>query len=742
MGTNGANIHPSNSHVKILVAEDSATQAERLRHILEQGGYEVDVASDGRQALEMAPRFRPALIISDVVMPEMDGYELSRRIKADADLRDIPVILVTTMSDPQDVIHGLECGADNFVLKPYDESYLLGRVRHMLINREMRRVEEVRVGVEIYFDGQRYFITADRLQILNLLLSTYDAAMQRNKELSHAHEELREINTALGEANRRLEQEIREREQAERTVRELNENLERLVVERTAELRESEERFRQLAEHSSEGFWFTQLNPVRILYVSPAVEKVWGLPAENFYQDESIWFKAIHPEDQPRVHAAWEACAGGQSPHYEEEYRVIQPDGSVRWVLDSGTPIRNEAGEIVRLSGLARDVTERRQLEAQFLQAQKMESVGRLAGGIAHDFNNLLTVIINTAELAAMELREGDLLREELATIRDAGARAAALTKQLLAFSRTQVLEPANVNLNTVVVNTEALLRRVIGEDIDLSISLAKDLASVKVDPGQIEQVILNLAINSRDAMPNGGKLTFETRNVTLDEAYAKIHAAVQPGPYVMLAISDTGIGMDEATQRKMFEPFFTTKGPGKGTGLGLATAYGIITQSGGNISVHSEVGQGTTMTIYLPRIEGVARARPAAQTKTAARGIETILVVEDEPAIRRMVQRVLAVAGYTVLTAASGEEALRLFERQNGPIHLMMTDLVMPGMSGQELSKRIAVSHPETKILYTSGYTDDAAMNRGTRGESVHFIGKPYAMTALTGKVRAVLDS
>ncbi|MFA5907274.1 MAG: response regulator [Vicinamibacterales bacterium] len=851
--------------------EDSPTQAQQLQHILEQRGYRVAHAANGRLALESARQHRPAVVISDVVMPEMDGYELCREIKADPGLSDVPVILVTRLSDPADVIRGLECRADNFILKPYDERYLVSRVQFVLMNREMRKAEPGGLAVEIFFNGQRHLITADRLQILNLLLSTYDAAIQRNNELSQAQVKLRDINSSLAEANRQLLHQILEREQAERALREseqrlrrvvdnmaafvgemtpdgvlvdinqsaldvggvrredmvgqrldqawwfshspavqaeirvdieralrgeavrhdvevraaggahltidfmlapirdhegqiirlipsavdiserkqiekdirdLNDNLERLVTERTGALRESEERFRQLAQHSSEVVWFISLNPERTLYVSPAVEKVWGLPADRFYADAGTWAAAIHPEDRSRVQAAFEACARGQAPRFEEEYQIVRPDGSAHWVLDSGAPIRDERGDIIRLSGVARDITERKDLEAQFLQSQKMESVGQLAGGIAHDFNNLLTVINGTTEFAAENLAEGDPLREDLATIRDAGAKAAALTRQLLAFSRKQIVQPAIVNLNTVVADAEAMLRRVLGEHVTLLVRQDADLASVNADPGQIEQVVMNLAINSRDAMPRGGTLTIETANVVLDESYARTHTGVRPGSHVLLAISDTGIGMDDATRKRIFEPFFTTKGPGKGTGLGMSTSYGIVKQSGGDIWVYSEPGQGTTIKIYLPKASGTPRAGAIARSAPGVGGTETILVVDDDGGIRQIVQRVLGKAGYKVLLAGTGQEALRLLERDDAPVDLVLTDVVMPGMSGRELVDRIGASHRAIKILYTSGYTDDAIVHHGVLDEGVHFISKPYTAAALTRKVREVLDA
>jgi nitrogen-specific signal transduction histidine kinase/CheY-like chemotaxis protein len=395
------------------------------------------------------------------------------------------------------------------------------------------------------------------------------------------------------------------------------------------------------------------------------------------------------------------------------------------------------------LVGATHDITERRKLEAQFRQAQKMESVGQLAGGIAHDFNNLLTVINGMAELGLAQLREGDQLHQDLQEIRRAGERAAALTRQLLAFSRKQILQPEVMNLNTVVVEMESLLRRLIGEDIDLVVVPTQSLGNVKADAGQIEQVIANLAVNARDAMPQGGKLTVEMQNVEIDGQYARLRGvAVQPGPYVMLAISDTGIGMDEVTRGQIFEPFFTTKDPGKGTGLGLSTVYGIVKQSNGFIWVYSEVSRGTSFKIYLPRIAEVAGHKRRSPTVASTHGTETILLVEDVGGLRLLAKRMLESAGYTVLIAASGEEALLVLERYEQQVHLVVTDVVMPGMSGPTLVKRSDGTRPGVKVLYMSGYTDDVVVRHGMLDEGMPFLGKPFTAAELTRKVREVLDS
>ena len=389
------------------------------------------------------------------------------------------------------------------------------------------------------------------------------------------------------------------------------------------------------------------------------------------------------------------------------------------------------------------DVTDHQQLEEEFRQAQKMEAVGRLAGGVAHDFNNLLTIISGYAQLAQDLLETESPLRSYMDEILKAGDRASALVRRLLAFTRRQSMEPQVLDLNSVVKGTEKMVRRLIGEDIEVVTVLPPELGAIRSDPAQLEQVIINLAVNARDAMPNGGKLIFETANVQLDQTYADTHSAVTPGPYVMLAVSDTGSGMDAHTRAHVFEPFFTTKEKGKGTGLGLATVYGIVKQSRGNIWVYSELGVGTTFKIYLPRVvASMEPAQPLLIRTSQPQGSETILLVEDEESIRSLVLRILQAHGYTVLEAGRPYEALEISKRFDGPIHLLFTDVVMPQMSGREVAERISAARPNTKILYMSGYTDQAIAHHGVLNPGVPFLQKPFTPEALTLKVREVLDT
>jgi signal transduction histidine kinase/ActR/RegA family two-component response regulator len=392
---------------------------------------------------------------------------------------------------------------------------------------------------------------------------------------------------------------------------------------------------------------------------------------------------------------------------------------------------------------LAKEVAERKLAEEQLRQAQKMEAVGKLAGGVAHDFNNLLTAINGHSELAMLRLKEGDPLYDKFEKIKQAGERAAALTHQLLAFSRKQILQPKVLDLNQVVFEMNKMLQPLIGEDIDLFTKLKSDLGMVKADPGQLEQVLMNLTVNARDAMPKGGKLTIETANVYLDDGYAGRHLSISPGWYVMLAVSDTGSGIDAQTQERIFDPFFTTKEVGKGTGLGLSTVYGIVKQSGGNIWVYSELGRGTTFKVYLPCVERVAEEPEAIIDRhQLSEGNETVLLVEDEEMVREMAREILEESGYQVLEAKHGPEALLVAEQYHGHIHLMLSDVVMPQMSGRELAEQFAPRRKEMKVLYMSGYTDDAIVHHGVLDEGTAFIEKPFTPNALARKVRETLNT
>jgi PAS domain S-box-containing protein len=507
-----------------------------------------------------------------------------------------------------------------------------------------------------------------------------------------------------------------------------------------AALRSSEERFRALVENSSDALMLIDAES-RVTYITPSTTRLLGWQTDQIV-GRSV-FDFLHSDDRE---LAGNRMAGVlQTPGHpvSAEVRFLHADGS--WRIMEGVAVGHlDDPSVGAIVVNARDITDRRRLEEQLRQAQKMEAIGQLAGGVAHDFNNLLTAILGYCNLMLEELPREDPLRGDLEEIHSAGERAAALTRQLLAFSRRQMLQPQVVDINTIVQQLEKLLRRLISEDVELKTALAPELMPVRVDPASIEQILVNLAVNARDAMPLGGRLTIETSNVELDEAYAVTHMTVKPGSYVMLAVSDTGQGMDEATRARVFEPFFTTKEQGKGTGLGLATVYGMVKQSGGYIWVYSEPARGTVFKVYLPHAENRIQANPEHPGRRQTDGMhgwETVLLVEDEDAVRALGREVLRRHGYVVLEARHGVDAIRVAERHTDDIHLMVTDLVMPHMSGRALAERLSNVRPKMKVLFMSGYTDHAVMHRDLTPGSA-FIQKPFTPDAFARKVRTVLDS
>jgi len=502
-----------------------------------------------------------------------------------------------------------------------------------------------------------------------------------------------------------------------------------------------------IAEMGMDGQW---------LYVSPQVEAMFGFTADEWLANSRQWTKHIHPEDHKIVEVAEEASKRGDK--FQAEYRIVRKDGRTIWVSDTAAVVPGSDSHPL-MEGIIIDITDKKQLEGQLQQSRRMEAVGRLAGGIAHDFNNLLTVIKGYTELALIRAKGLPELRSDVERIEDAAERAAGLVRQLLAFSRRQVMQPKVLDLNGIVVGLDKLLRRLMDEDIEMMTVANDGIGAIKADPGQIEQVIMNLVVNARDAMPNGGRLVVETASAELDASYARDHASVKPGKYVMLAVSDNGIGMSADTVAHIFEPFYTTKENGRGTGLGLSTVYGIVKQSGGYIWVYSELNHGTTFKVYLPRVEealdsdagpgavdvGSAKAAVKAASAPAKElsGRETILLVEDEPELRELTRNVLSARGYNVIEAMSAEGAERLATDASvtGKIHLLLTDVIMPGVSGRELAKRVLAKQPSVRVLYMSGYTYNVIAENGTLERGVAFLQKPFTPSGLVEKVREVLD-
>jgi PAS domain S-box-containing protein len=504
-------------------------------------------------------------------------------------------------------------------------------------------------------------------------------------------------------------------------------------------LRESERRFRGLLEDIQWAAVITNLRGYTMFC------NQYFLTATGWERDEFIGHRVtdfLVPEDRARVSGILQNFSKDTPSHWTTEPGVLTKNGKVRWLQATNLVLRDAQGNPVAVATVGADITEHRALQEQYLHAQKMEGLGRLAGGVAHDFNNLLTVINGYSDIVFQKLQEGDPLRSNLDQVRKAGARAVDLTQQLLAFSRRQMIQPKPMDLNLVVADSETMWKRLLGENIHLVTSLNPALGPVMADAGQIHQVLMNLVVNARDAMPDGGKLTIETSNADIDPVYAAANSEAVAGPYILLAVSDTGAGMDEETRKRIFEPFFTTKPPGAGSGLGLATVYGIVKQNHGWISVSSEPGKGTAFKIYLPRLESKpSRAEAPVPMRAGKPCSETILLVEDQDDVRRLAKTVLEECGYRVLASSSGPKALALVESHPGPIHLLLTDVVLPGMNGRELAERLTAARPGIRVLFTSGYTHEAAALRTVLDRGLAFLPKPYAPHAMAAKVREVID-
>lgn len=686
---------------RILIVDDVDQNLLFLEVLLKGNGFEVQSAHNGAEALEMARNVTPDLIVSDILMPVMDGYTLCREWTSDDRLKNVPFIFYTaTYTGPKDESLGLKLGAVRFVIKPQEPDVLIGIVREVLADSRKS-------------DPQAF-----------------------TNQSVHSTEVSEEYEQAL---SRKLEKKVADLERS-------NQELARLIAERAGieeELRQSERNYRTLFNCAGDAIFIGEPSGTFLEVNDVATERLGYSHTE---------FVAMTPKD---------IGAPIDSEEVRRHAETIQPDGRALFetvhIARDGKRIPTEvSARLIVYRGrqailsIARDISarkhfeeERERLQEQLRMSQKMEAIGGLASGVAHDLNNLLTVILSNTELAMERAGEGDFPKDDLLAVKEAADRAAALTRQLLAFSRKQVMQPVPLNLNQIAVGVEKMLRRVLGENIDFVQALAPDLGVVCADPGQIEQVLMNLAVNARDAMPKGGKLTIETSNVDFSEQYAACHVAVKPGHYVQLAVTDTGCGMDARTKSRLFEPFFTTKEPGNGTGLGLSTVYGIVKQSGGNIWVYSEPGHGTTFKVYLPQALGATSTSIKPRTVPSRRtGTETILVVEDAEPLLKVARRGLEAAGYTVLTAAGGNEALLTYARYGSKIHLLVTDVVMPQMSGRTLVEELLKVQPTLKVLYMSGYPDNSILHHGVLPEATNYLGKPFTVADLTRKVREVLDS
>jgi PAS domain S-box-containing protein len=761
--------------VRVLLVEDVADDAALVERELRRAGIagatrRVDSEPTFREALRT---FAPDIILTDHSLPTFGAADALRI--AQLEMPDTPVIVVTGSLDEETAAEYIKAGAADYVVKHHLERVGPAVIRALDLRRartEQARAEEARRQGEERFraliehgadavalvapDGTLLFASHSIERLLGFapveLVGHPGFEQVHPDDVPRVYSALRDIIASPG-TPAGLELRWRHKDGswrnidavavdrlAEPAVGAIVVNFRDVTERHTAEaaLRESEERYRTLVEGVRDIIF--ALSPEgTIASLNPAFETITGWRREEWVGQP--FERLVHPEDLPlALELLGRVVRGELRP--ASQFRVRTAKGDYRVGEFSATPQLRES-RLVGILGIGRDVTERVQLEQQLRQAQKMEAVGRLAGGIAHDFNNILTAITGYADLLLEDLGATDPRRQDADEIHKAADRAAGLTRQLLAFSRQQVLQPTVIEVNKLVGDLEKMLRRLLGEDVELTTRLAPTTGRVKADPGQLEQVIMNLAVNARDAMPTGGKLTLETGNMDLDESYATDHYPARAGPFVMLAVSDTGIGMSEETQAHMFEPFFTTKEKGKGTGLGLATVYGIIKQSGGFVWVYSELGHGTTFKLYLPRVQELAEraSEPAQAPARPARGTETVLVVEDEAPVRSIARQVLERHGYTVLEAPSAEAALDLVTRYSGTIHLLLTDVVMPGLNGRELATKLASLRPDARVIFMSGYTDDAVTRHGVLEPGSAYVQKPFTPDAIARRVREVLD-
>jgi len=672
---------------RILIADDIEQNRDLLESLLRGHGHEVAMADNGADALARAREQVPDLVISDILMPVMDGFTLCAEWRADPALGKIPFIFYTaTYTDPRDERLAYDVGADRFVVKPAPPDAFLATVEELLAQHAAGALEPSR---------------APRGDV-------------RQRVLDHS--------AALV---RKLEQKMVELERTQRA------------------LLESEERFRLLATATSDLIWDRDLARGEA-WCSSGLADLFGHDPRDVDASDEGWFRRVHPDDRAEVRESLARALAGDAVSWSMEFRYQRADGSYARVLERARILRDEQGRAVRLVGGTSDLSERVALEERLRRSEQLEALGQLTGGVAHDFNNLLTVVLGHAELLADGLAQGSSERSLALGVIEAAQRGAALTRRLLAFGRRQVLDPQPLDVNERLAAMQVLLERTLGRDVDIQIAPGEGLWRARIDPAQLDNALLNLCVNARQAMPRGGHLTIETGNVTLDERYAASHGDVEAGDYVLVAVADSGTGIEPEILERVFEPFFTTKPAGEGTGLGLAMVYGFIKQSCGHVSIYSEPGRGTTVKMYLPRWQGEAGADPAAADAVraaASGGTGTVLVVDDDAAVRAFASRTLGALGYRVLEAGGTHEALELL-RSDAAVDLLFTDVVLAGpQDGTALAQAARALRPGLPVLFTSGYMGRAAVSGGILPEGSHLISKPYGREALARRVREAMD-
>jgi PAS domain S-box-containing protein len=678
--------------MKILIVDDNPDDRKVLRYTVEGHGHQAIEAENGLDGLQKAKDHRPDLVISDALMPQMDGFQFLWALKKEPETKEVPFVFYSASYKGTEDIHlAKSLGANAYLIKPMDPNELWSRIKE-------------------------YLTETNPVPAVPTRLANEDAQF-----LKHYG---RMVATKLEKKVRELEQTLEERRRAEET------------------LRESQNFIRNILDSVDEGFIVVDRN-YRILSANRAFCTMVNCPEEEV--KGRLCYELSHAAVQPCFEVG-DDCPVKQTLETGRPHMVAHvhehPSGTKSYVELKSYPITNGTDRVVSVIETINDVTEKRRLEDQLHQAQKLESIGQLAGGVAHDFNNMLAVILGRTQLAMRKTPREDPLYASLQEIHKAAERSANLTRQLLAFARKQVILPQAMELNEALEGMLKMLRSLIGEDIELTWIPGSVPLPIKMDPVQLDQILANLCVNSRDAIESDGKITIETQQAVFDSRYCGDHVECLPGEYALLSVSDNGQGMNKSILPRIFEPFFTTKEVGRGTGLGLATVYGIVKQNGGFINVYSEPEQGTTVKIYLPRHSAEAvRSYHQDQASQPARGDETILLVEDEPGLLSIAQQMLEDCGYRVLPAATPQEALGLADRPVTKIDLLITDVVMPGMNGRELMKKLTAESPQLKCLFMSGYPTNVIVRHGILEEGVHFIQKPFTLEDLADKVRSALS-
>ncbi len=755
----------------ILVVDDNAASLQLISSMLAGEGYSVRVAESGALALSAAEGQPPELILLDVRMPGLDGFEVFNRLKAGPKTGETPVIFLTGAADPDECVAGLKLGAVDFIAKSFDRESLLAKVRtHIELYRLRKKLELQTVKYRTLFENSNDAIFVHGMVHAGEAGKFIEVNEIACTRLGYSREELLELTPSGIDApgmevkHREALAELASSGRAVFEIEHAGKDGRIMPVEISSRVfdygglphvlsiaRDITERKKVEAEHERLLKAIKQAGEVIVIadtegsiqYVNPAFEKVTGYTSLEAIGQNPRMLKSGQ-QDEIFYKDLWGKISSGKN--WEGRMVNKRKDGTLYTEEATISPVRDQQGRIINYVAVKRDITEQLKLENRLRQSQKMETVGLLAGGVAHDFNNILSAIMCNAGFLAKDIAPGDPKHKDVKEIIIASERAAALTRQLLAFSRRQIMANQVVDINGLVGGMTRLLKRVIGEEIKIEVKLYPSPCTVSVDPGQIEQVIMNLALNARDSMNGGGTITLKTEIINPPDEFFDTRPDLPKGPLVCMKVADTGGGMSEEIKDHLFEPFFTTKEQGKGTGLGLSTVFGIVKQSCGDIEVESEQGKGSVFTVYLPLEEAKPRDKAKDKDKnkddrSLGKGHETVLFVEDEESLRRLGERILLSSGYKVLVATDGQAALKLMEERGKPVDLLMSDVVMPGMSGRELGLELARRKLVGRALYMSGYTDEAIVKHGVLEPGIAFIYKPYTVEALLKKLREALD-